>query len=76
MDEPKILDLATLSQYIVLGVDAAGENVTAQSANVTLQDMESMLARAAVSARILAAKAGCMQAIAEANSKPLIKVIQ
>lgn len=62
MTDEQVLNLDDLQQYIVLGVNAEGKHVTAQSAGLTLQDTEAMIARIQTSIDVMKIAAGVEQA--------------
>lgn len=69
MTEDKSLNLDELAMYVVMGTTADGKYVTAQSPNVTMQDMAGMLARLQVNLHIQAAEVGCSNAMAPKQAK-------
>jgi len=52
MNDARTLNLDELVQYFVMGVDKEGKHVTAQSPNLSVQDMAAMLARANVAVQL------------------------
>lgn len=77
MADTKMIELDKMQAFYVLGLDEDGKHVTANSGNITLQDMASFLARARVDLDILIAKTAMEIARKEAlASKPRIEVVK